>query len=142
MAKGKKKEAEAIRGAGKSIRVRQQVVARQKKKIMTEFAKRLENALNLVKNRHVKKYVFKPSGRVIWAVRGRKAVYQVIPDAGFCNCDDYYFRVIGRKKHLCYHMIAQRMAEALHLYDLAELPDREYPAITEMWRVKEEAAAD
>lgn len=98
------------------------------------FTDRFTRALNLVLKKSVKKYVFKPSLRELWAVKGRTQSYQVIPSSNYCSCDDFYFRVIGMKKRLCYHIIAQRLAEKLNIFDYIELPDHSYTRITRKWQ--------
>jgi len=107
-------------------------------KLLKLFSKRFENAMNLIDSKKVKKYTFKPSNRIIWTVLGRKGEYQVIPETNFCNCDDYYFRVIDREKTLCYHIIAQKFAEALGRYVTTQLPDKAYSSVTEKWKITEE----
>jgi len=83
----------------------------------------------LVRKRTVTRFVFKPSGREIWIVAGRAAKYQVIPDSRFCSCADFYFRVVGRKKELCYHVIAQQLAEASNSFNTETLNDESYQKV-------------
>jgi predicted nucleic acid-binding Zn finger protein len=54
----------------------------------------LQRLLRPLKENRVKKYTFKPSGRVVWVVVGKERDYLIMPDAEFCSCDDFYFRVI------------------------------------------------
>jgi len=133
-----KRETAAVERACNEIRSTGRLSEKTRMKLLKLFSKRFENAMTLVDKNRVKKYMFKPSGRVIWTVLGRKGEYQVIPETNFCNCDDYYFRVIDREKTLCYHIIAQRFAEALGRYTIQKLPDRAYSSITEKWKVREE----
>jgi predicted nucleic acid-binding Zn finger protein len=91
-------------------------------------------------SKKVRRYAFAPSGRVVWAVQGRKSEYQVMPDIPFCYCDDYYFRVMDRKRGLCYHIIAQRIAVALHKFEDVRKKDLEYSAVTARWRARETSA--
>ena len=98
------------------------------------FAKRSNQALALVEGDKVRKYRFKPSGRIIWIVRGRKSEYQVVPESMFCTCDDYYFRVMGNKRQLCYHLIAQCLAEATGKYAQNEMADSDYAGVTAKWK--------
>jgi predicted nucleic acid-binding Zn finger protein len=112
----------------------------QRARLEEQFGDRFTNALELVEKRKVHRYRFKPSGRTIWAVRGRKGVYQVIPETNFCNCDDYYFRVMDGKRALCYHIIAQKVASALGRYESSDLQDTQYSKITEQWRTRPETA--
>jgi predicted nucleic acid-binding Zn finger protein len=63
-------------------------------------------------------------------VTGRGRDYQVLPDSSFCTCDDYYFRVMERKKQLCYHIIAQQLSVAMSKDNAIEMTDSRYPEIT------------
>ena len=75
------------------------------------FGQRFTKAFEAVKENRVKKYSFKPSGRTVWIVVGRERDYLIMPDAEFCPCDDFYFRVLDKKVHVCYHLIAQKLAK-------------------------------
>jgi predicted nucleic acid-binding Zn finger protein len=90
------------------------------------FPKGFERALEVASGRGVKRARFKPSGRIVWMVRGRSGEHQVIPEAAFCDCNDFYFRVIGGEKPICYHILAQALSEALGLFEEVELEDGEY----------------
>jgi len=103
------------------------------------FGQRLASALEALRERRVKKYVFKPSGRVIWVVVGREREYQVMPRAPFCSCEDFYFRVIDGEAKLCYHLIAQRLAECLNWFEVVEEEDENYEAVLEELRSLGEA---
>jgi predicted nucleic acid-binding Zn finger protein len=98
---------------------------------------RFTNGWELAVSRKVRRYEFAPSGRVVWAVQGRKSEYQVIPDIPFCYCDDYYFRVMDRKRGLCYHIVAQRIAAALRKFEVIRKKDLEYSGVTSRWRAKQ-----
>ena len=97
------------------------------------FEKRFPQALAIVEARKVTNYRFKPSGRTLWVVKGRKGEYQVMPDSMFCTCDDYYFRVMDNKKQLCYHLVAQQIAEALGQYGMLDFADSQYAEVTSKW---------
>ena len=98
------------------------------------FDKNFVEAMKLVNQSRVQLVKFSPSGRVIWVVKGRRKEYQVVPHGMFCTCDDYYFRVMGRKKQLCYHLIAQYLAEALGVQTQSELVDGDYANFTARWK--------
>jgi predicted nucleic acid-binding Zn finger protein len=98
----------------------------QKDLLAKIFEKRLPPAIALVEGKKIMNLRFRPSGRNVWTVKGRRGEYQVIPESLFCTCDDYYFRVMDNKKQLCYHVIAQQLAQALGKFDLTELPDSRY----------------
>jgi predicted nucleic acid-binding Zn finger protein len=110
---------------------------RMKDTLLKTFGERFTNGWKLANSRKVRRYEFKPSGRVVWAVQGRKGQYQVMPDIPFCYCDDYYFRVMDKKRGLCYHIIAQRIAETLGKFVRASKRDAQYSTITDRWRAKE-----
>jgi predicted nucleic acid-binding Zn finger protein len=110
---------------------------RMKDALLGAFGERFTNGWELANSRKVRRYEFKPSGRVVWAVQGRKGEYQVIPDIPFCYCDDYYFRVMDKKRGLCYHIIAQRVAETLNQFLKISKKDTQYSTITDRWRAKE-----
>jgi len=105
----------------------------QRDQLTKIFEKRLPPALALVEGKKVTTLRFQPSGRLVWTVKGRTGEYQVMPESMFCTCDDYYFRVMDNKKQLCYHVIAQQLAEALGQYDTMELLDAQYAGLVSKW---------
>ena len=98
------------------------------------FGSRFTKAWKAINEGRIKKYIFKPSGRIVWIVIGKEREYLVMPAADFCTCDDFYFRVMDREVHLCYHLIAQKLAEALMWYDLINERDELYTSLMEEWR--------
>lgn len=98
------------------------------------FGQRFTRAFEALKENRVKKYVFKPSGRTVWIVVGRERDYLIMPEAEFCTCDDFYFRVLDRKVHLCYHLIAQKLAKNLDWYDSVEEHDDLFDSLMNEWR--------
>ncbi|MEM3716462.1 MAG: hypothetical protein QW145_04810 [Candidatus Bathyarchaeia archaeon] len=102
--------------------------------LMMLFGQRFQKAWRAVKNGMVKKYTFKPSGRVVWIVVGKERDYLVMPDVMFCSCDDFYYHVMGRKTYLCYHLIGQKIAEALGQYDEIEETDDMYDFLMSEWK--------
>ncbi len=129
-----KKEESVLREACQQIR-RARVISDETRNLLVKtFDKNFVEAMKLVDHSRVTQAKFAPSGRVIWVVMGRKKDYQVVPQSMFCTCDDYYFRVMGRKKQLCYHLIAQHLAEALDKQSQSDLADAEYTAFTARWK--------
>jgi predicted nucleic acid-binding Zn finger protein len=98
------------------------------------FGQRFTKALGALKENRVKKYVFKPSGRTVWIVIGRERDYLIMPEAEFCMCDDFYFRVLDKKIHLCYHLIAQKIARNLGWYETLEENDKLYESLMSEWK--------
>lgn len=118
----------------KEARAKGRVTGAHITQLSIAFGLRFTKAWETLKEERVKKYVFKPSGKVVWIVVGREREYLVMPAADFCSCDDFYFRVMDREVHLCYHLIAQKMAEALAWYDEVEENDNLYDSLMEEWK--------
>lgn len=98
------------------------------------FGDRLTNAWRLVTENRIKKYLFRPSDRVVWIAVGQSGEYLIYPHAGYCGCSDFYFRVIDGETALCYHLIAQKIAEALDHFDIVFEEDEFYNTLLEVWR--------
>lgn len=98
------------------------------------FGERFDKALKLVNERRVKRYTFEPSGRVVWIIVGKEREYQILPKAKYCSCDDFYFRVIDGEAGLCYHLIAQCIAEALGSLEEVRDSDEFYEPLMDEWR--------
>lgn len=96
------------------------------KDIIKEYEKEYRKALILVKQKKVRKYIFKPSDIERWVVNGKTRQYIVLPNI-FCQCEDFYRSVvIWRRKKMCYHLLAQIIAEALDEYKEIILYDEDY----------------
>lgn len=128
------RENTVLRQACQEIRKTRAITAEMKQTLDSTFEKRFLEAMRLVEQKRVTQVRFIPSGRTVWVVNGRKGVYQVVPESMFCTCDDYYFRVMGHKKQLCYHLIAQDLAEALDKQVKSNLVDSEYSGFTARWK--------
>ncbi len=105
-----------------------------KEALSKTFGSKFEKAEELVVSSAVKKYVFKPSGRVVWIVVGREQDYMVIP-AFYCKCDDFYINVVIKRKAVaCYHMIAQLIAEKKGMFEVYEVPDSDFIRLNSEWK--------
>jgi predicted nucleic acid-binding Zn finger protein len=98
------------------------------------FGTRFTKALEALKENRVKKYIFKPSNRIVWIVIGRERDYLIMPQAEFCTCDDFYFRVLDKQVHLCYHLIAQKIASNLGWYEVITENDELYDSLMAEWK--------
>ena len=130
----KASETEVLEHVCKEAKMKKRVIKAHLSRLSTVFGSRFTKAWEALNKRRIKKYVFKPSGRVVWIVVGKEREYLVMPAADFCSCDDFYFRAMNRKIHLCYHLIAQKLAEALEAYDLVEKNDQLYDSLIEEWK--------
>jgi predicted nucleic acid-binding Zn finger protein len=103
-------------------------------RLYESFGQRFTKAYEALKENRVKKYVFKPSGKTVWIVVGKERDYLIMAQAEFCTCDDFYFRVLDRQVHLCYHLIAQKIANALAWYGDIEERDDLYETLMTEWK--------
>jgi predicted nucleic acid-binding Zn finger protein len=123
-------EESVLRRVSQELRQTHLLTQEQKQTLSKVFEKRFAQALTIVEANKITNYRFKPSGRTVWVVKGRKGEYQVMPDSMFCTCDDYYFRVMDNKKQLCYHLVAQQIAEALGQFGVLDFSDSQYADLT------------
>ena len=127
-------EAEKARTVCLRVRELGKLTEELEEELRSLFGERFEKAWRTVKEHRVKKYVFQPSGRVVWIVVGEGDEYRILSRAMFCSCDDFYFRVLGGEKGLCYHLLAWMLAEALDVFDVVEESDELYEDLMEEWR--------
>jgi predicted nucleic acid-binding Zn finger protein len=98
-------------------------------RLLRLFGDRFTKALQALDDGRVRKHVFSPSGRVVWTVVGEEREYQILPLATFCSCNDFYFRVLSHDAFLCYHLLAQKLADALDRYVLVAEGDGGYSTL-------------
>ncbi len=122
---------ESICNAARSAR---KLTRSQWERLRSSFSDRFEKAWRLVEEGRVKHYIFKPSGRTAWIVVGRSGEYQILPASGYCSCNDFYFRVVNGEAGVCYHLIGQRLAEALGAYDEIREGDEFFDTLMAEWR--------
>ena len=127
-------EIKVLEDTCREAKAKGQVTGARLTKLFEAFGSRFTKAWETIKEERVKKYVFRPSGRIVWIVVGWEREYLVMSAADFCTCDDFYFRVMDREVHLCYHLIAQKMAKALEWYDKIEEDDNLYASLMEEWK--------
>ncbi len=106
------------------------------------FGERFDRAWRLVQEKRIKRYTFRPSGRVLWVAVGQTGEYQVYPAAGYCGCDDFYFRVLDGDVAICYHLLGQRLADALGAFDSIEEDDEAYSLLVGEWRAQARSEGD
>lgn len=128
------RETAILERACQEIREAGSVSPRTNSQLEETFEKRFLEAMRLVQQGKIRQVNFRPSGRTVWVVTGRKKEYQVMPESMFCTCDDYYFRVMGHKKQLCYHLIAQNLAVALAKHAETDMADSSYARFTAKWK--------
>ncbi|MGD2073184.1 MAG: hypothetical protein PVG65_06825 [Candidatus Thorarchaeota archaeon] len=98
-----------------------------------KYGNRFIRALRSVEEGYVSKYTFTPSGTIIWIVKGRRE-YITIPET-YCTCRAFYQDVvIAREVRLCYHLLAQMIAEIRGSYQVIETNDSERRRLLIEWR--------
>ncbi|MGD8506228.1 MAG: hypothetical protein PVF15_06140 [Candidatus Bathyarchaeota archaeon] len=130
--KAKSSEVEMLKSICNEVRAKGRIVDAHINRLSSAFGQRLKKALEALEERRVKKYVFQPSGRIVWIVVGKKREYLVMPAAEYCTCDDFYFQF--HQGHLCYHIIAQKLAEAINKFDLIEDDDKLFDILIKEWK--------
>ena len=81
----------------------------------------------------VRLYVFKPSVRKRWVVVGRHGEYLILPEANYCSCPDFFFRVISGKKSKCYHLAYIKLMIERGRFEIVEKDDAEHDQLIERW---------
>lgn len=110
------------------------ITERQKQILSDIFGKKFQSALKGLEEGVVKKYIFEPSQRVVWIVVGKERDYQIIPEVDYCSCDDFYFKVLNGESTLCYHLIAQKLADCLGKYEIVNDSDELFDVLMKDWR--------
>jgi predicted nucleic acid-binding Zn finger protein len=131
-----KSEAEVLEAVCGSIRAEGTLSTNHVNALVTKFGQRVNKALEALSESRIKKYVFQPSGRIVWIVVGKERDYLVMPAGGYCSCDDFYYQF--DHGHVCYHMIAQKLAESVGRFDLFEDDDTFYDILLQEWKQPEE----
>jgi predicted nucleic acid-binding Zn finger protein len=127
-------ETDALNTVCKQAKTEGKLTGRSLTRLYEIFGERFTRAFEALKENRVKKYVFRPSNKTVWIVVGKERDYLIIPQAEFCTCDDFYFRVLDRQVHLCYHLIAQKIANSLEWYETIEEHDDLYDSLMAEWK--------
>ncbi len=98
------------------------------------YGKKFVRALRVVEENKVKQYQFTPSDSTTWIVRGKRREYMVIPKI-YCTCRSFYQEVvISRESKMCYHLLAQQIAELRDAYEQIASTDSERRKMYVEWR--------
>lgn len=99
-----------------------------------KYGKKFIRALRVVEENKVEKYQFEPSDTITWIVKGRARQYLVIPKV-YCTCRSFYQEVvISRESSMCYHLLAQQIAELRDQYELVDSTDTKRRKLYVDWR--------
>ncbi|MFW9834402.1 MAG: hypothetical protein ACFFEK_10435 [Candidatus Thorarchaeota archaeon] len=99
-----------------------------------KYGKKFVRALRTVEEGKIIKFKFSPSETVTWIAKGRRRQYHVIPEL-YCTCRSFYQEVvISRESNMCYHLLAQRIAEIRKEFVTQETTDAERRKLYVEWR--------
>jgi predicted nucleic acid-binding Zn finger protein len=91
-----------------------------------KYGTKLDRAVDTVLAGGVKEAKFLPSGRKIVTVVGTLGDEFVDPDGPYCSCSNFFFRVVGGREEVCYHILSYRIASKEGRMDTIEFSDDEY----------------
>lgn len=96
---------------------------------MAEFSKhgkKFDKALDTVLAGSVKECRFEPSGRKLFTVVGTLGDEFIDPERPYCSCSNFFFRVLGGREELCYHLLSYHIAARAGKVDIVRFDDNEY----------------
>ncbi|MGD1054720.1 MAG: hypothetical protein ABR867_01375 [Nitrososphaerales archaeon] len=99
------------------------------KEKVAEFAKhgnKFEKAIDTVLAGGVKECRFLPSGRKVFSVVGTLGDEFIDPERPYCSCSNFFFRVMGGREKLCYHLLSYKIAVETGQVAILEFSDDEY----------------
>ncbi len=132
----KPREATVLEDICAAVRAEGKISELSATRLSEAFGPRVNRALEAVNEVRVKKYIFQPSGKIVWIVVGRNRDYLVMPQSDYCSCYDFYFQF--DRGHVCYHIIAQKLAEATGTFDRYEDDDQLFNVLIEEWKAPDD----
>lgn len=91
-----------------------------------KYGSKLSRAVETALGGGVKEIKFLPSGRKIFIVVGRLGDEFIDPDKPYCSCSNFFFRVLGGREEICYHLLSYKIAAMSGKLDMIEFSDEEY----------------
>ncbi len=91
-----------------------------------KYGAKLDRAIDAVLAGGVKETRFLPSGRTVITVVGRLGDEFVDPERPYCSCSNFFFRVLGGREEICYHLLSYKIAVKTGKVDVIEFSDEEY----------------
>jgi len=97
------------------------------------FGDRLQKALEIIAEKGVKKYIFRPTGIIRWIIIGHERNYLTI-EHSFCSCQDFLYRALLKQDTpSCYHLLAREIADRINKYETIEVDDNLYESYMDQW---------
>ena len=91
-----------------------------------KYGSKLDKAIDTVLAGGVKEARFLPSGRRLVSVVGRLGDEFIDPERPYCSCSNFFFRVVGGREEVCYHLLSYKIASKAGRVDVIEFSDDEY----------------
>ena len=124
-----------LENAIKSVKKHRAISGSDLQVLTQQCGDRFWKALQAVAKDLVKRYIFEPSNKEAWIVVGKSRDYRVLSEV-YCDCEDFYINVIvKRKADLCYHILAQILAQALETYSEIRVDDMRYDSLRNEWEL-------
>jgi predicted nucleic acid-binding Zn finger protein len=98
----------------------------------SQYGGQFKRAVDAVLDSCVKKHVFRPSGRVIYTVVGRSGDEFIDPERPFCSCQHFFYRVLGGRDRMCYHLLSYKIACESENLEEVVFHDEEYATFLEL----------
>lgn len=91
-----------------------------------KYGTKLDRAIDTVLAGGVKEARFLPSGRRVTTVVGSLGDEFIDPARPYCSCSNFFFRVVGGREEVCYHLLSYKIAARAGRVDVVEFSDEEY----------------
>jgi len=95
----------------------------------SKHGQKLDRAVQTVLAHGVKEHLFLPSGRRIYTVVGTLGDEFIDPEKPYCSCSNFFFKALGHKDELCYHLLSYMIASESKQLDTVTFSDEEYDSI-------------
>jgi len=93
---------------------------------LEKHGSKLDRAVDAVLAGGVKECRFLPSGRKVITVVGSLGDEFIDPERPYCSCSNFFFRVLGGREEICYHLLSYKIAVKVGKVDVVEFSDEEY----------------
>ena len=60
------------------IKIKKKLCKKERKFLSQIFFDRFKKAMKIIENKSIIRYTFNPSNRVVWSVKGKREIYQVM----------------------------------------------------------------
>lgn len=91
-----------------------------------KYGRKFDRAAETVLSGGVKEHRFLPSRRKVYTVVGNLGDEFIDPEKPYCSCSNFFFRAIGQRDELCYHLLSYKIASESNRVDVVSFDDEEY----------------